>query len=271
MKISVVSDLHLEFQPPYTEKNTNYEKMLKLAPDKETVLVLAGDISSLSLNDTKKYKQKHYQEFIKYCSENYKQVFLVAGNHEFYDSEVETVYSYLEDLCSEYENVVFMNKKTFIYEDVLFIGCTLWSEATISEYETYYCNDFRKIYVTEKDGKTRKLTLHDYNKLHYENIRWLEDLLESELFKTNTLPIVVITHYLPSYKLIDDKYKGMDSNCLFASHYDHLIKLINAKYWIHGHTHTKGVHKIEETFCVVNPVGYPGENKDYTGEYLLEI
>ena len=64
MKIQLMSDLHFEFG-----------WKMKLTPHKDTILVLAGDIDS---------RHKNLGDFIKYACDNYKEVIMVAGNHEFY-------------------------------------------------------------------------------------------------------------------------------------------------------------------------------------------
>lgn len=74
MRIQFASDLHLEFK-----ENLAFIKSMpfEVAGD---ILILAGD--TLYLNDTTIPKIK----FWKWASENYQQVILVPGNHEFYNN-----------------------------------------------------------------------------------------------------------------------------------------------------------------------------------------
>ena len=73
MRIQYMSDLHLEFQ-----ENSRYLKHNEL-PVTGDVLVLAGDIFYL------KDKIAPLTKFWKWASENYRQVLIVPGNHEYYN------------------------------------------------------------------------------------------------------------------------------------------------------------------------------------------
>ena len=73
MKIQYMSDLHMEFQ-----ENSRYLKNNEL-PVTGDVLVLAGDIFYL------RDKVAPLTKFWKWASENYRQVLIVPGNHEYYN------------------------------------------------------------------------------------------------------------------------------------------------------------------------------------------
>ena len=75
MKIQYMSDLHMEFQ-----ENSRYLKNNEL-PVTGDVLVLAGDIFYL------RDKVAPLTKFWKWASENYRQVLIVPGNHEYYNDE----------------------------------------------------------------------------------------------------------------------------------------------------------------------------------------
>lgn len=72
MKIQYASDLHLEFAG-----NASYLKHnpLKVAGD---ILILAGDIGYLGDQNYSRHP------FWDWASENYEQVIVAMGNHEFY-------------------------------------------------------------------------------------------------------------------------------------------------------------------------------------------
>jgi metallophosphoesterase superfamily enzyme len=77
-----MSDLHLEFQ-----ENSRYLKHNEL-PITGDVLVLAGDIFYL------RDKVAPLTKFWKWASENYRQVLIVPGNHEYYN------YSWWNEVCN---------------------------------------------------------------------------------------------------------------------------------------------------------------------------
>lgn len=74
MKIQYCSDLHMEFH-----ENMRFVKSLPLEPVGD-VLVIAGDVGYLV--DT----TIPHLRFWKWASENYRQVLMIAGNHEFYNN-----------------------------------------------------------------------------------------------------------------------------------------------------------------------------------------
>jgi hypothetical protein len=53
---------------------------------------------------------------------------VLAGNHEYYNSEYHLENQRMQEICSKFKNVVFMNKKSVVYNNVRIIGTTLWSE-----------------------------------------------------------------------------------------------------------------------------------------------
>lgn len=73
IKIQYCSDLHMEFR-----ENMRFMKSLPLEPVGD-VLVIAGDVGYLV--DT----TIPHLRFWKWASENYRQVMMIAGNHEFYN------------------------------------------------------------------------------------------------------------------------------------------------------------------------------------------
>lgn len=83
--------------------------------------------------------------------------------------------------------------------------------------------------------------------------------------RSNTKPIIVATHHLPSYRLIDEKYKDCGINSAFDSSTLSTV-LHHANVWLCGHhTHTPKNATIGCNGAILlscNPIGYEGENKD---------
>ena len=242
MLVQYLSDIHLEFmsKPP---------KIKALAE----VLCLAGDIG---------YPHSGiYSLFLKQMSALFKKVFIVAGNHEYYSSDkyslhtIEETNQKIQSVITEHElhNVTFLNNSYELYDDVLFVGTTLWSKIpSMNMNDICLMNDFKQI-----EG----LTYDTYNILHIKSCNFIADTLASvkkeDIYKDKK--IVMMTHHLPSFNLIDEKHAYSDTNCFYASKCDaYFVEPIKA--WIYGHTHTPNKTIINTIKFVCNPKGYPSEN-----------
>lgn len=250
MRIQIISDLHLEFDNNFNiSKNADY-------------IALCGDIGYPGDNSFKK--------IIKMCSKKFKKVFLISGNHEYYNSDILSTHKKIEKVTSSYDNVFFLNNTIYnISNDCIILGTTLWSYIE-DDYKYLIETSINDYKLIKKDN--RKLTVDDTNKLFLENKKWIEDVLKENKHKK----IIVLTHHAPSYKAIPDKYKGHFINQGFVNDLDYLLKdNSNIKYWFFGHTHTSFNFKINQTLCVCNPRGYVRngtiENLSFQKEISYEI
>jgi predicted phosphodiesterase len=228
MKIQYISDIHLELQ----------KKIPKIIPV-ANILVLAGDIGYPDTNI--------YKEFLKEMNKLFKKVFLITGNHEYYSSNsMEEVENSIEKTLEIYnlKNITFLNSSYEDYEGIRFIGTTLWTNI---KNPSNTINDMNII---------KDFSVELNNELHSVQKEFLEESLQE-----SPLPIVIITHHLPSYTLIHKEFQT-DSwnkyNQNFASDCDSLIKP-PIKLWIYGHTHKENNSVINSVHCVCNPIGYPSE------------
>jgi len=232
MQIQYVSDLHLEF----------LKTIPKITPRAKT-LVLAGDIGYPH--------QPIYAAFLKDVSSKFEKVFLIAGNHEYYTQNtcmMEDVDNQIQEIIEKHslENVSFLNYDYEDYQGVRFVGIPLWSQIKDPK---YLINDFVAI---------KHMSTELYNELHAMGCELIEEMLEH-----SEIPIVMITHHMPSYQLIDPMYSGPNIapyNQCFASHCDDLIR-DPIVLWIYGHTHQPSDTYINSVRLVCNPKGYPGENQ----------
>jgi hypothetical protein len=101
------SDIHLEF----------YKSFPKIKPTAE-YLFLAGDIGIIT--------QPNFTNFFDYCSENWKHVFYVLGNHEYYNkksySKLNTMY---KTLFEKYNNIHLLDNSSYELDNIKIIGSTL--------------------------------------------------------------------------------------------------------------------------------------------------
>jgi len=238
MRIRYLSDIHLEFIKPNKISNLLH----KIGNNKEDVYVLAGDIGNPF--------QSIYTQLIDHLNSNFKHAFVIPGNHEYYQktTKMDQVDSYLHELFQKYPNITYLNNSTKMYEGYTFIGTTLWSKITDPTHEI---NDVYSI--------------PDFDYIRYNRLnRMCVDFLEDAVANSNT-KCIVISHHIPSYRLIDDKYlnsKMRPYNQWFYSDMDAFISSNQDKIacWIYGHTHTPRNEVIDNVQFLCNPVGYPNEN-----------
>lgn len=280
MRIYYISDIHLELRKKIPKQIIKNFKMVKqtFKENEKNVIVLAGDIGN-SFDD-------NYRKFLKKCRKYFDQVFVIHGNHEYYNNSgknrdnktMEEFEIQTQKVCDE-ENCNFLNKCTFLYEDVLFVGCTLWTK--VDENAQVKLNDYRYIYTAlpeissacafsdacvgkDEMEKVRKINHYDIYYEHLSDLSFIEDILKlyglkigddslkEKERKSGIKGVVVVTHHAPSYKMscrsdILSKYYVNDLDYLFN------FPLLG---WISGHTHCSAQLKINGIPCVSNCYGY---------------
>ena len=251
MNIQYISDIHLERGKGKEIKS----RLPVLAP----ILVLAGDIGNPSSHV--------YRTFIQHCSEDFDHVSLITGNHEYYtDKETVTITGIdelIQQYCSQFKNVHFLQNNSVVINDIIFYGCTMWSyipyvhEAMVS----FAMNDYTKIY-TEVG---QKLTVDTQNDIHLRMVEKLVSFLDNHMKDK----VVVITHHCPL--LTDDTVyvkrklsnnKSHDNlDFAYCNEFDDIFdEYNNLIVWIYGHTHRPCNIKRNQCRIVSNPHGYPSEH-----------
>lgn len=250
-QIQYISDTHLEH---HDRRNEGYLVPSMFVKPSAPYLALCGDIGNPDL--------LAYEAFLRWCSMSYKLVFLVAGNHEFYNyrspqpSDIPTRTQRLKEICARYKNIVYLDCTSHSLEqyNLRILGCTLWSDTSEGDEAKIitYMNDARNIHA---EG-TEPLVPHRMTALHKQHKEWLSK--EIQAAKKAGESVLVLTHYLPSFQLIHEKYQGHPLNLCFASNCEDLL-VDPVKAWICGHSHTGVKKEINGVLCVMNPYGYPGE------------
>ncbi|MFA6925077.1 MAG: metallophosphoesterase [Bacteroidales bacterium] len=251
MKIQYCSDLHLEF----AQNNIFLEKN-PIVPKGE-ILILAGDIVPL-------HEIFFKNSFFDYVSDNFKQVYWLPGNHEFYQRDI-------ADFANNYnieirKNVALVNNIAIAYKEVNFIFSTLWSKISLQNEKIIEnsVSDFEIIF-----NKGKKITTSDFNKFHEVCL----DFIESSFLKKSDKTIVV-THHVPSKKCNSDEHNKSKINEAFCVDLTEFIKKCNADFWIYGHSHyNQKLLKIGNTFLLTNQLGYVhlNEQKGYVDDAVFEI
>ena len=245
MKIQYMSDLHMELWD-----NSQFLKHLDI-PVTGDVLVLAGDTAYL--RDTTMPNRR----FWKWAADNYRQVLLVPGNHEYYGGGdvLANGDSWQRMICP---NVGYYQNKVVRVDDTDFILSTLWSH--IPPQDEYFVsrgmNDFRQIRYGEK-----RFTTDDFNAEHIKCLAFIRQaVLESTADK-----IVVVTHHLPSYVVVAPYYKGDSLTSAFATELGDYIVDSRINAWIFGHSHCNIDAQIGDTRLVCNQLGYVAHGEHNNG------
>lgn len=263
IKIQYISDIHLEFYKDVPDIPVNAD-----------ILILAGDVGYPTM--------PIFWEFLEKMSEQFKHVILIAGNHEYYHTNsaikkgrILTINEVDELIYSEIgrrqlNNVHFLQCSSIIIDNIEFVGSTLWTDIprnkTVDVVEAM--SDYSRIFVEDKKSSTiHTVSVEALNKLHREHRQFLscQDRQDAAFKAKKT---VFITHHMPSYKMIHEKYAEYSINCAFASDTLHTV-LRKPDIWICGHSHTAYNDIIDGVHCLMNPIGYPGENENLNwGTYI---
>ena len=247
MKIQYVSDLHLELSD-----NSKYIKKNPL-PITGDILLIAGDSHYYGTPD---YTKLH---FWKWASENYKQVIVCMGNHEFY------AYQDVSQMKDGFDLEIHPNVHVY-YNSVVNLGnadlivSTLWGYIPENKipYVEWGVNDFRRI----KWGEN-KLSGEHFNELNQSCI----DFIKKSVENSKSTSKIVLTHHLPSPLLVDECFKGSDLNGAFMCDLTDYIADSDINYWIYGHSHRNIDYQIGNTRLLSNQLGYVSYNENLKNKF----
>ena len=251
MLIRYMSDVHLEF---------GWMNIMSLEEDKDTVLVLAGDIGVVSQPD----RLDQLGRFLVDASVRFRAIIYIAGNHEFYHSDLFKTRDLIRQKIERLglTNVFFLENETKIIDDVAFIAATLWTnydnDPVKAVLATQAMNDFRLIW----NGYSA-VRPSDFIKFYDESKAYVFDQVKAQ--KEAGLKTVVVVHHGVSYQSVHAKYKGDPYNSAFVSELSNEILDTQPNIIIHGHVHDAFDYMIGDTRVLVNPRGYVGHETGFNG------
>lgn len=256
MNVQIYSDIHLEHHKTYP----------KIEPKADTI-ILSGDIGNLHL--------ENYKDFLVYLSENWKNVIYVLGNHEYYHNN-KTITKLNEEykiFINKFSNVYLLDRNYIIIDNIAYIGCTLWSKATIGI--TDIINDFNMIKVKREFRrymKTDRINEYEYNKLNMIDTEYLLETLQ--ILQNDFNHIVIVTHYPLIQQNTSNPIYKYQNQCLkdyFSNKID-LTKYMGDKtkiVCISGHTHWSYDFTENDIRYISNQFGYASELR--MGESKLKV
>jgi predicted MPP superfamily phosphohydrolase len=278
MKIQYISDIHLEHLKVFPIIN-------KVADN----LCLLGDIGCP--------RTQIYKNFIKYCSNNFTNVFVIYGNHEYYSVKtrleplvIQTMKE-IDDLAKDFpDNVYFLNNSCIyvhktsnqvkhsldeIYEEprsTLPINVGDGRGLTTSYVKIIgstlwsdidldiakYINDFKRI---KKDNE-KHLDAHTSKAMFHDNKKYILQEIE----KDPEILCIILTHHGTNSICNGEFYKDSPLVSAFVTDIPELLEYKNVLACINGHTHSS-INKIikskrgNDIHFLANCYGYMGEDK----------
>jgi Icc-related predicted phosphoesterase len=273
MKITVTSDVHLEFGPLTLTNDLGAD-----------VLVLSGDICvAADLRHPDPYEimnTKHADRFdalLKSASDNFKHVVLIMGNHEHYHGDFAKSADTIRSWCSAYGNVYFLDKEVQDIEGVRFFGGTLWTnfdlgngpgDPTAMRTIAGLMNDYRgvkhsgrQVSFKDADGKFHERIAAFCPEDGYEDHLQFMSKLQAVLDDTPAgMKVVVVGHHAPSKASTHPRYRHetMMNTAYSSDLTEFMLNNPNIKLWTHGHTHEDFDYMVGSTRVFCNPRGYDG-------------
>jgi hypothetical protein len=269
MRIQLVSDLHLEFDPP--------GRSFALQRVDRDVLLLPGDIHLGTQADRFILRELEFGDVV-----------YLAGNHEGYRQVLPRLLWALRGPTRERINrqaaelghrgrLFFLENSSAVIGGVRFLGGTLWSDMAQENPEvmrraTHGMNDYNRILLRKDPDFTSgkiALTPQDTVQFHKRAVAFIASALQT----THAGPTVVCTHHLPTWRSIPAAWEGHILNGAYASDLEHLMEQYEPEAWIHGHVHSSCDFHIARTRVLCNPRGYHPDwlNSDFHPGFIFEV
>lgn len=253
MQIDYISDLHLDF---YKENIWKH-----LYPNhKSEILIISGDLG---------HSNKQNIDFLKEATKHYPYVLFVLGNHDYYvfKKDENSLDRINQMRTLNIPGVFNLNGSIVNINGVNFGGSDGWYDGTYSEKALK--RPFAKNYMW-------KLGMNDANFIIFENepIKDFMDIFNSEYIKLKKIHKnvdVMISHVSPDWSNISNRYKNEDFSSFFFFDGSDLLKNMNGKHWVYGHTHEQKRYNNFGVEFYCNPYGYPTENCYTKGIKTFEI
>jgi predicted phosphodiesterase len=265
MNIDIISDTHVDFWVPHVDPFKDQDRKLNLLVEKilpstiSNTLVIAGDIG-----------HHNYQDFMffKILKKYYKNIVWTHGNHDLYmtSKSIRRDYSGNSfnrlnekiELLGALDNVHYLNGNIVEIDGIKFGGCGMW-----------YSNDYAKNIWLKTDEECLDLWFKCLNDCNFVSVPIDSEFATDSVFDyikyfnhqyqlMNNIHKdcdVVVSHVSPDWSRLLEKWKRVDSTFF---HFDgsELLKNMNGKTWIYGHTHDKYFYDNNGTTMICNPLDY---------------
>jgi len=269
-KIDIISDMHVDFwikekDPQCISKHVKKYVNDILKPKGSDILIIAGDLGHYFSQDSSVLLELLI---------HYKNIFIVPGNHDLYlfSKSQQTKYKYnsfnrikeMKDFCLKHSGLHYLDGEIIDIDGLKIGGTGYWynlpSQNSINLWNTYM-NDSVNI-IKEKPYKIPLaysgyyyITGFDTQEYYNSEKEKLSNFIGNELD-------VLVTHVIP-FKIPDNKlsqeYINDPTNIFYMSDDIEIVKKINPKVCVFGHTHKSYDFEIDNIWAVCNPLGYKSE------------
>lgn len=245
MRVAILSDLHVEFEPFEPPPATRQADLVVLAGD------IHNGVAALEWARRAFPGQRLVQ---------------VAGNHEFFGGCWQTTLEQMRAAAAALD-IHLLENDAVVIDGVQFLGATLWSDFRLFEVAG------RPLQMTADEAKPllqrrmidfSLIRIRDGRHAHPERIFSPDDSIAihrgsrawlcRQLAEPFDGPRVVVTHHLPSWRSVAPAFLRAASNASFASDLEGLFPPVTL--WVHGHTHHSFDYRVGATRIVANPRGY---------------
>lgn len=284
MLIRLFSDLHLDFDAEAFRQLPKYHPVRLartietdylwgppvLPTDKDTLLLLAGDLWTENRAFEKRYGQGSW---IERMAKQFHSVALVLGNHDYWSGSLILAAAKAKKSCAHLPNVYVLECDAVVINDIKVVGATLWTsynkgDPLVIMQAAGIMNDYAKIRVSVGGRKSRP---NDMYAVHCKTVSWLtkhavRDYPEQQL--------VVMTHMAPTYLSVPEKYKNAKDhtdNFLYFSDLDNTVLDLAPQLWVHGHIHTPSDYQVDTTRVLCNPRGYTVKETGYSEHMVIDL
>jgi predicted phosphohydrolase len=242
LSLQYISDIHLE-----------YGNRPIISAD-ATHLAICGDIGNPF--------HKSYKDLLHSASNEYEKVYIVAGNHEYWQNcqvSVEDVNKQIYNVVNQFNNVYFLNRSgDNINNRFNIIGCTMWTKIKEPSPIT--------------TGDDEQIGIHNINNMHKIDYTWLKSELDT-YYEYDNKNLIIVTHHAPSYKLMKPSFNKNIYQNYYDRYYNDFDNLIDKNRFIHtwlcGHTHSTNSITIADTYLGVNAVGGRNKKNAYCTQILM--
>ncbi|KAH6892360.1 Metallo-dependent phosphatase-like protein [Thelonectria olida] len=237
--VQIMSDLHLELNRQYA--TFDFEV-------KAPLLVLGGDIGRLV----------DYEPFLGFLARQtarFERVFLILGNHEFYEMSYDDGIAKAEELEKEEVlggKLVVMHRKRWDDQDskLTILGCTLWSQIPPQAEDdvTLRVSDYKMI---------KGWSVAQHNACHAADLTFLTSTLSDLDAESEERLILVVTHHAPVIKgtsrpeHVNNPWKAAFSTDVLTRR-----EFGKVAWWMFGHTHFTTEFQRGGIRVVANQRGY---------------